>query len=100
MVARFAGATLGLLAFTITVVAGVLAHNPVTVTLSRSVLALLVFCLIGLVVGSAAQAVVVEHERSRTREIRERYPRDAGEPAGDGPQDEAVEEGEGATVGV
>ena len=79
MVARYAGACLGLLAFTIVIIAGLFTQNPVTVTLSRSVLALFIFCVIGLVLGTAAQKVVAEHERKRESEIRERYRDDAGE---------------------
>ena len=73
MVARYAGAGLGLLAFTVTVLAGLFVHNPVTVTLSRGILALFVFCLIGFVLGTAAQMVVAEREKKRDSEIRERY---------------------------
>ena len=51
MVARFAGASLGLLAFATTAVAGLYVGNPPTVTLSRSILALFAFCLIGLLLG-------------------------------------------------
>ena len=68
MIARFAGAILGLLAFTITAVAGVWVQNPVTVTLSRSILALVAFCVIGVVLGTAAQVVVREHEKQRKSE--------------------------------
>ena len=77
MVARFAGASLGLLAFAVTIVAGLYAHNPPMVTLSRSILALFTFCLIGLLFGRAAQFVVAEHERSRRAEIERRYRDDA-----------------------
>lgn len=73
MIARYSGACLGLLAFTVTVVAGLNVENPVTVILSRSILALIVFCVIGLVVGGAAQLVVAEHEKKRESEIRERF---------------------------
>lgn len=73
MVARYAGAGLGLLAFTITVVAGLLVRNPVTVTLSRSILALFTFCFIGFVLGTVAQMVVAEREKKRESEIRKRY---------------------------
>jgi hypothetical protein len=69
MVARFAGASLGLLAFATTAVAGLYVGNPPTVTLSRSILALFTFCLIGLFLGKAAQAVVAEYERNRRSEI-------------------------------
>lgn len=87
MVARFAGAILGLLAFTISIAAGMLAHNPAEVTLSRSILALFVFCLIGLVLGTVAQAVIAEYERDCESRIRKRYPVDSGGPADGGPDD-------------
>jgi len=64
MVARFTGAALGLLAFAVTALAGLYSGNPVSTTLSRSILALFCFCVIGLVVGAAAQAVVAEHQRN------------------------------------
>ncbi len=73
MVARSAGAGLGFLAFTITAFAGLFVQNPVTVTLSRSLLALFVFGVIGLVVGTAAELVVREYEGNRESEIRKRY---------------------------
>lgn len=73
MVARFAGAGLGLLAFTIAVLGGLYAHNPITVTLSRSILALLLFCVLGLVLGTAVQMVITDYEQRREAEIRSRY---------------------------
>ena len=73
MVARYAGASLGLLAFTIVVSAGLLAQNPVSVTLSRAIFALFTFCLLGLALGTAAQYVVAEHQQQREAEIRDRF---------------------------
>ena len=73
MVARLTGAALGLLAFTVTVISGMIVENPVTVTLSRSILALFIFCLLGMVLGAAAQAVVAEHESQRVDEIKRRH---------------------------
>ncbi len=70
MVARFAGVGLGFLAFSITAFAGLFVQNPVTVTLSRSILALFVFTIIGLALGTAAELVVHEYEKSRESEIR------------------------------
>jgi hypothetical protein len=75
MVARFTGASLGLLAFTIAVVCGLVVRNPVTVTLSRGILALFVFFVIGIVLGGIAQVVLNEHERRRMSEIDRKYPR-------------------------
>ena len=65
MMPRVAGASLGLLAFTISLVGGLLARNPATVTLSRGILALFLFFLIGLVLGTVAQRVIREYERQR-----------------------------------
>ena len=79
MVARYVGATLGLLGFSIAVLAGLFTQNPVMVTLSRGILALFVFCLIGLVLGGVAQMVVNEHGKNRESEIHQRY---RGESAG------------------
>lgn len=73
MIARYVGATLGLLAFTIVIVAGLFAQNPITVTLSRSLFALFAFFLIGLVLGGAAQIVVNEHQADVHADIERRY---------------------------
>jgi hypothetical protein len=73
MVARYAGASLGLLAFAITTTAGLLVNNPVDVTLSRSIQSLFVFFGIGTVLGMVTQRVITEHEESRESLIRERY---------------------------
>lgn len=70
MVSRFAGATLGLLAFAVTVLAGLWAGNTVTVILSRAIGALLIFCFIGVALGTAAQAVVNEHRQRREEAAR------------------------------
>lgn len=96
MVARFSGASLGLLAFTITTIAGLAVQNPVSVTLSRSILALFTFCLIGFVLGAAAQRVIGEHERQREKEIRDRCAEDVPKPSREGASaaiDEDEEEG-------
>ena len=84
MVARFAAASLGLLAFCVSVIAGLFVQNPVTVTLSRSILALFVFCIIGLVLGGAAQMVIAEHERNRQSAIRKQYEEGSTAEAGTG----------------
>ncbi|MEK6797715.1 MAG: hypothetical protein AABZ12_01985 [Planctomycetota bacterium] len=80
MVARYAGASLGLFAFFVAVVGGILADNPPAVTLSRGILALLTFCLIGMLLGAAAQLVVDEHQRQRETAIRDRCRAEADEP--------------------
>jgi hypothetical protein len=88
MVARFAGASLGLFAFTVAVIAGIYVQNPVSVTLSRGIFALFLFCGIGLILGAAAQTVVNEHEQKRESEILDKYRNDAE----DSPEPEVGEE--------
>ena len=73
MIARYAGATLGLFAFAVVITAGLLAHNPFTLTLSRAVFALFAFLVLGLLLGTAAQLVVAEYEEKQESEIRRRY---------------------------
>ena len=75
MVPRFTGAGLGLLAFTISTITGLFARNPVSVVLSRSILALFIFCLIGMVLGTVAQMVVSEYEQQAEEAIRKQYPK-------------------------
>lgn len=73
MVARFTGASMGLLAFTVSASAGLLVGNPLEVTLSRSILALFLFCLLGTVLGMAAQRVINEYEREGEARIKKQY---------------------------
>lgn len=68
MVSRYTGACLGLLAFAIATVAGLSVNNPPMLILSRAVSALALFCVIGLLLGTVAQAVLNEHHRRR-REV-------------------------------
>ncbi len=73
MIARYTGATLGLFAFAVVIAAGLFAHNPFTLTLSRAVFALFAFLVLGLLLGTAAQLVVGEYEKERESEIHRRY---------------------------
>ena len=73
MVARFAGAGLGLLAFAVTTIAGLVSRVPADVTLSRSILALFLFCVMGLLLGAVAQCVIDEHRKAEESRIRTRF---------------------------
>jgi len=66
---RLSGAALGLLAFGITILLGLLAGNPVDVTLMRAVRATFAFCLIGMAVGWVASRVLDEHALRRNAEL-------------------------------
>ncbi|MCP4593142.1 MAG: hypothetical protein GY842_20595 [bacterium] len=70
MIARYSGATLGLLAFSIAVLGGLWTGNSVTETLTRAIWSLVIFCALGLAVGTAAQAVVAEFARRRFDAVR------------------------------
>ena len=65
MTPRAVGAALGFLAFSTTIIAGLWTRNPTSVVLARAIWAMLVFCVIGLLVGWAAQVVVREHLKRR-----------------------------------
>lgn len=69
MIARLAGAALALFAFSVSVLAGLYVGNPVTLVLSRGILALVLFFLIGLALGAAAQLVVREYSEARLRDL-------------------------------
>ena len=68
MIARYTGAVLGLLAFSVATLGGLAVGNPPSVVLSRALGSLVVFCFIGLGVGMAAQAVIKEYECRKTEE--------------------------------
>ena len=69
MISRYTGAILGLLAFSVSVLAGLIARNPASLVLSRAVFALVIFCIIGLVVGGAAQFVIDDYAKRRYKEL-------------------------------
>lgn len=88
MVARYTGASLGLLAFAIAAVGGLYAQNPPFVILSRSILALFLFCLLGLLLGTAAQMVIDEHARKGEQRIKDGFREDAQDEAS--PDDDVI----------
>lgn len=69
MIGRHTGGILGMLAFSVSIVVGLSAGNPVGVILSRAVWALCVFCVIGLLVGGVAQYVINDYGKRRYQEI-------------------------------
>ena len=79
MIARFTSAGFALLAFSIALLGGIASRNPVEVVLSRGLVAILVFFILGLILGHAAQRVVDEYERDGTRRLRKQYSFDASE---------------------
>lgn len=60
---------LGLLAFCITILGGLVRQNSIEYTLGRALWAMGCFCLIGLGVGWAAQHVVREHRAKQFEEV-------------------------------
>jgi hypothetical protein len=84
MLTRHAGAVLGLFAFSVSVIAGLCVGNPIPVVLSRGLLALLLFFVLGVAVGAAARRVLADHARGRESEIRERF----GNPTADSVESE------------
>jgi len=84
MVARYSAAGFGLFAFAVSVFAGIAVGNPVRLILSRSILALFAFFVLGLLLGAAADAVVRERTHSAQNEAQQPLPRQAEESAGSG----------------
>jgi hypothetical protein len=84
MISRFAGGTLGLLAFGVAATIGLAVGNPPMVVVTRALWALVVFCAVGLAVGAAAQAVVNEYLAKQEEALRS----PAGERAAAGAQAE------------
>ena len=58
---RLSGAALGFFAFAITVLRGLAVGNPVEVILQRALIAMLLFCVLGLIVGWIAFRVIDDH---------------------------------------
>jgi len=79
MMARRAGAMLGLLAFSVTVSGGLIAGNPVMHTLQRGLVALFLFSVLGFALGWAAHLVIREYERSREAEFEKRHQSSSGD---------------------
>ena len=67
--ARRVMATMGLLAFSITILGGVVSGSSVEFILSRALWAMLGFCLLGLAVGWAAERVVREYRAKQYVEV-------------------------------
>ena len=80
---RLCGACLSLFAFAIVIFLGLLAGNPVEVTLWRGLWGLLVFFGLGLIVGWVAHRVLDEHALRRRKEL---FPEEvADDRSGSGP---------------
>jgi hypothetical protein len=66
---RLCGASLGLFAFSVTILLGLLAGNPANVVLLRALQAMLAFCLLGMCAGWVAYRVLDEHALRKHREM-------------------------------
>ncbi len=66
---RTIAAALGLLAFSVTVLGGLWVRNPVTAILSRGIWAMIVFSIIGLVMGWVVRMVLLEHLAEREKAL-------------------------------
>jgi len=90
---RLCGASLGLFAFAIAIVQGLLAGNSTSVILSRALWALFAFCMIGLLVGWVSFRVLDEHASKMNREM---FPEVEEEEAESGATDQARMESGGS----
>ena len=67
---RLCGAALGLLAFAVTLILGLLAGNPVEAVLLKGIWALFIFCGLGLSVGWVACRIIDEYAADLHRSMR------------------------------
>ncbi len=70
MAPRSSAAALGLLAFSVSVLAGLWARNPVAAILARAIWAMIVFAFIGLLAGWAVSIVLAEHAAEKEKALR------------------------------
>lgn len=66
---RLCGAALGSLAFSVTILLGLLNGSPAEVVLLRALQAMVAFCLLGMCAGWVAYRVLDEHALRRHREL-------------------------------
>lgn len=66
---RLCGASLGLFAFSVAIIQGLMVENPGDVILVRAMWALFLFCGLGLIVGWVANRILDEHAQTRYREL-------------------------------
>lgn len=71
---------MGLLAFAITVLGGLSGGNSVEFILPRALWAMGIFCLLGLIVGWAAEMIVQDHQAKLSAEVFGPKEGDADEP--------------------
>ena len=64
---RRAGACLGLLAFCLTIVRGMGVGNPPELILTRALWAMIIFFVLGMVLGYAGHLAITEHTTNRAK---------------------------------
>ena len=72
------GAALGLFAFAVTTVSGLVAGNPAEVILLRSIWAMVIFCMMGMTTGWVASRVLDEHVIRKHIELNGEDPEEVG----------------------
>lgn len=90
--ARLTGACAGMLAFSIAIFRGLSVGNSVEIILQRAIIALIVFCLIGLILGGMAKRIIVEYALDKEKEIMARFQEDQESAGSTGTGEEAPEE--------
>jgi len=70
---RLTGACAGLLAFSVAIFRGLSVGNTVEVILWRAIVALIVFCFMGLILGWMGKRIIVEYALNREKEMMARF---------------------------
>jgi ACR3 family arsenite efflux pump ArsB len=76
---RLTGACAGMLAFSVAIIRGLSVGNSAEIILQRAIVALIVFCGIGLILGWMARHIIVEYALNREKEIMARFQEQAPE---------------------
>jgi len=77
MLTKMVSGTLGLLAFSATIFAGVWAGNEPTIILERALWSLIFFLILGAICGWLAQMVINEHIKNSTDQMMEHLQSDS-----------------------
>lgn len=79
MLVRMTSGSLALFAFSVAIFRGLWVDNPVTTILLRAWYALMIFMVVGALIGYVAKIVLEEHFKDRTKQVLEKFNQEQSE---------------------